>query len=295
MDFLENKAEISGGQVSQLVWFCKTNIEQVWDLAENSTTDSVTPRLLRLCERANVVGDVLQILQLLASDLTDGGDRKFKIGVRNVEVADAIASAAEEFGWEMVSDGVTYLTRECALKQSESFAHLAKQLLSMGEVAAAALVGNKTREVLQKHIAELDSHEMPVFTWDQPDAKLPDYPEVESFLRGPKAKYHLRGYFHSIAAARSFAERYFTYTNCKVTGYSAKAAAFGAGRGAFCEILKTTSLYQVAKDEWRKEEEEMRRLRRESENLRSVVPETDAATVTTHPNDQHGAKRQRLD
>ncbi|CAM6088083.1 unnamed protein product [Calypogeia fissa] len=293
MEFLENKVEISREQVHQVVCFCENNSEQVWGVEKNSANDSVTPRLLRLCVRANTLGDVLQILHVLAVDHTDSEDRKFKIGVRNFEVANAIASAVEKFGWEVVSEGVTFLTRNCALNQSERLAHFAKQLISKGNMAAGALVANTTREVLGKRIAELDLHKEPVFTWYQPHAKLPDYPEVERLLRGPQETFRVTD-FNGIAAARSFAQKYFGYTNI-VSGYSVKARTDGVGRAAFCEIRKTRCVFKVVEDEWRKEQEEIKRLRRELENLRSVVPETDAAAVPTLPDDQHGPKRQKLD
>ncbi|CAM6099339.1 unnamed protein product [Calypogeia fissa] len=113
------------------------------------------------------------------------------VGVRNIEVARAIAAAIPVFGWESVSVHDIDLVKKCALARGEALAELAQQLISMGNVDAGEQVART----------------MPTFTWCQPHGKLPNYPEVENFLRGPEKCFDIEVSY--IAAARRFASTSF--------------------------------------------------------------------------------------
>lgn len=197
LDILQNTVKTSDPQccelLHQVVLYCRENASTVWGDDRNSNEHSVTSRLLSLCSRASKSEDVLQILQLLSKDTEHhyGGrkkDKDHKVGVRNAEVAEAIANVVQVFGWELVSLPIINLT-ECASRQTESFLHLVKQLICMGNRDVGVLVANTASKSLQASIAELESHKMPEFSWHQPLAKLGTYPEVEKFLKGPQERY----------------------------------------------------------------------------------------------------------
>ena len=59
--------------------------------------------------------------------------------MRTVEVAKAIAYGIQVFGWGLFSSPIIDLVKECALSEGESFAELAKQLISMGIEDAGAM------------------------------------------------------------------------------------------------------------------------------------------------------------
>lgn len=119
----------------------------------------------------------------------------------------------------------------------------------------------------------MESHKTPEFAWHQPQAKLPGYPEIEPFLKGPEEKHVYRG-VKGLPAMRSFAESGFNkYGDHTATdGYSATGTPGGKGQEAFCLIQKTL-------DHWRQEQEQAKRLRLELGKLRSVVPQINAVNL----------------
>lgn len=90
-----------------MVCFCENHASQVWQ-AGDSKKDSVTPRLMNLCIRINVPEDVVRILQSLVKTVHYkpprysywNRDRTFEVGVRNIEDAEATASAVRRLGGE---------------------------------------------------------------------------------------------------------------------------------------------------------------------------------------------------
>lgn len=236
---------------------------------------------------------MLRILQLLAKSF--GG---WKIGVRNAEVVKAISTAVEVSGWEVTSKHIIDLTRVCALTQGEHFLQLAKELASMGKKDAEAVVANTTFEAFESSIAKLEAQEEPVFTWCQPRAKLPQYPEIESFLKGPSERYVYRR-LQGVAAARSLVNTYFSpNSNTFATaGYRAIGTPGGKDGEAFCSIQKTRHAFEVATELWQRKQREVHRLKGVLGQLRSSVLETSAITMSDVSNGsaQHDSKRVRLD
>ena len=281
--------------IHQIVSFCENYTLQAWQAEEDSQVwharedkskeDLVTPRVLNLCIQGILAEDVMRVLQLLPKAIPYKSrdyrkEKDFKIGMRNIEVASSIARAVQAFGWEPFSSLIINLVKECALTQGESCAQLAKQLISMGIQPAGSIVAQTTFQVFETLIADLESHKMPEFSWHQPLAKLPGYPGIESFLRGPQEKYVYRG-GGGLPAMRSFAEKHFNkYRDHSATdGYSAKGTPEGIGKTALCVIQKTRLLYDKSMEHWRQEQEQAKHLRVELEKLRSVIPQTNAANL----------------
>ncbi|CAM6099337.1 unnamed protein product [Calypogeia fissa] len=120
-------------------------------------------------------------------------DETFKVGVRTVSVAKAIADAIRKFGWKSVFACVIDLVKEFIATQGEALAEIAKTLISTGKINTGKHVASVIAAAFEARIAELESKKMPAFTWCQPFAKVPDFPDIENFLRGPDEKYVHRG------------------------------------------------------------------------------------------------------
>ena len=92
------------------------------------------------------------------------------------------------------------------------------------------------------------SKEAPPITWDQPNAALPEYPEVQAFLRARDRERMTYGWgeFNGIAQARAFAYKLEGMGLSK--GFSVQVYAVGTGKFARCEIVKRRDHYdQVLK------------------------------------------------
>lgn len=258
----------------------------------------MNPRLLRLCNRANMLKVVVHIFQLLSRKVfdssscrPDGKDPRNRIGVRNAEVAKAIASAVQIHGSESLSSAVMDLTKECAFTQWEAFAQLAEQLICVGNMDAAALVYQTAFGVFEAPIAKLESQKIPEFTWCQPLAQIPDK-AVETFLKGPEGRYvHRR--FQSLCEARSFAETHFECHSDASNGYSAIATPGGKGDTAFCEIQKTGSVFKANMESWLNNQEEIKSWRLEQGKFRSKVFEISIRKTTKPP--QPDSKRRKVE
>ncbi|KAG2486963.1 hypothetical protein HYH03_014460 [Edaphochlamys debaryana] len=88
-----------------------------------------------------------------------------------------------------------------------------------------------------------------VSSWAMPEARVPGYPKVQAFLRGPDKEASFHGIFRSIHDARSFVDELFDSPyqeqgrwwrrNGAATGYSATAEPSRIGRGAQVTVIKT--------------------------------------------------------
>ena len=323
LDLLECRLEISDSHfcdhLHRIVRYYENNVSRVWKQVLNHGSfavtvheDSVTPRLLHLCAKASMVDDLALVLKLLLVktnfDVTYMYEQRvahFRIGVRNFEVAKWIATVVQMYGWEVFSSIIIELVKKCALSQGPPFAQLAKDLISFGKDDAGAIVIDNIIEVfqarskeLENRINDLEQHKEPEFTWCQPDAKLPLYPDVEQFLKGPQERlcYECR-FWNIYSDARSFAKRYFESDKVK-DGYSATANAGGGrktGLKPFCDIKKSTHFFDVAMSRYTKVQEELKPLRLELEEIKSFVIQTKAiiGNVPANEASQHDRKRQR--
>ncbi|CAM6088096.1 unnamed protein product [Calypogeia fissa] len=300
LDDLESRLQTTDpsfcGELEQIAGFCKRHPLQVWEQWKDLKKDTVTPRLLQLCTRTGMTAEVLEILDLLAADLPRYGKVQFKIGVRNVHVVQALATSVEELGWRFMSLRLLDLVKTLAFTHRESIVELAKQLITMGMEDAGQLVANTIFQVYGAHIAQLESYmpPEPVFTWCQPRARLPEYPDIETFLRGPTETFILAG-FSRIAEARAFCETY--CNNTTKAGYSVIGTIGGRGHDSFCEITKTRNFFEADQEKWHYKQEEVKHYTAELEKLRAAVPTVSTGTVTesTHGSGQQDAEKRRLD
>lgn len=133
----------------------RSNRVQELDCRKNLEDDSVSPRLLTLCARSGMMlEDTLRVIQLLSEFVWFHSSSRRRIGVRNAEVAKAIAAAAKVCGWELLSRPVIDLAKQCASAQGESFLVLADQLACIGQEDAGALVAQAAIGVIEARIAE---------------------------------------------------------------------------------------------------------------------------------------------
>lgn len=126
---------------------------------------------------------------------------------------------------------------------------------------------------LDRHIDYLKTIEEPVFSFGQPCAQLPQYPEVEVFLRSSEERmtYHnLASIFH----ARSFADE-LTKVCLKNGWCSLKVQAMGSARSAFCEIVKTQDLYQMKMKRFQIVQQEVSEMLSLRQNFESKSTESD--------------------
>ena len=96
---------------------------------------------------------------------------------------------------------------------------------------------------LDRHIDYLKTIKEPVFSFEQPCAQLPTYPEVEAFLRSSEERLNYSS-LSSIFHARSFADE-LTKVCLKNGWCSLKVQAMGSGRSAWCEIVKTQDMHHM--------------------------------------------------
>ncbi|KAI9552380.1 hypothetical protein GHT06_022746 [Daphnia sinensis] len=119
--------------------------------------------------------------------------------------------------------------------------------------------------LLDRHIGYLKTVKEPVFSFEQPLAELPMYPEVEAFLRSSEEKmsYHkLASIFH----ARGFADDLTKL--CLKNGWcSLKARAMGSTRSAWCEIVKTRDVHRANMQQFQAVQQELSKMLSLRENL----------------------------
>lgn len=162
--------------------------------------------------------------------------------------------AVKAFGWELVSLRILGLTKRFALMQRKFLMELGEQLVWIGNKYAGVLVAMKIFEAFEARIAELEAKKRPEFTWCQPHVELPEYPEIEDFLRGPSETYAYR-LVKDVDAATTFANNCFSSENddwMAYYNYSATGTPGGEGREAFCMIQKTTKFFEDALEAWNK-------------------------------------------
>ena len=157
LDLLESMLESNDmrfeDSLQEVIHYCENNHSEVWTY---SGGDSITARLLNLCLETDELGDVACALKLLSkasvhhSNCNDDNIVKevlWKVGIRNLDVAKAIATVVCARGWESCSSIVIELVNECALSQGESFAQLAMEILGIGNMEAAVDVARRTFEI----------------------------------------------------------------------------------------------------------------------------------------------------
>ena len=100
--------------------------------------------------------------------------------------------------------------------------------------------------LVDARIAELRRVERPSFTWRQSEARLPQHPDVEEFLRSDRPHF-VYAAFASVARARRFARDFFGGPSGggPSGGYSAGVAVGGKGDTAYCEIVKTRAVHDA--------------------------------------------------
>jgi hypothetical protein len=98
----------------------------------------------------------------------------------------------------------------------------------------------------------------PEFSWQMPNALLPQYPKVESFLRSGQTTMNLFGVFSGIANARRFAS---SYNNRVQNGFSINSVPNGVGRNAYVAITKTRGYYDQQVSLFRQFEQEMHNIK----------------------------------
>lgn len=264
---------------------CEVNVSSALDLLER-TLEISDPKFGEKLHDivwylSNMMEDLLRIIKLLSKFVqsfffSSRKDSCYKIGVRNAEVAKAIAGVVQIHGWESFSSLVIDFTKGCAVAQGESFVQLTEQLICMGNIDAGALVAQTAFGVFETRInAEraLESQKMPEWTWRQPLARIPKYPDIEEFLRGPEKEYVQRG-FKSLSEAISVAGVVNNHRRDGSAGYSAIGTPGGEGDNAFCEIQKIGCVYKASMEKWLEEQEAIKRLLLLQEKLRSAVSET---------------------
>lgn len=96
------------------------------------------------------------------------------------------------------------------------------------------------------------------FTWSMSQARFPEYPQVEKFLRSHELRMVLAGVFNGIQQARRFVSQYSGLRN----GFSTKMMESGSGRAAQVEIIKTSEYYENKKANLKKYEMEKSRIER---------------------------------
>ncbi|KAG2489507.1 hypothetical protein HYH03_011959 [Edaphochlamys debaryana] len=103
----------------------------------------------------------------------------------------------------------------------------------------------------------------PVLSWEQPSARLPAYPQIQAFLRGPQQSACFSHGFRNIAEAREFATTVFGTLGRLVwrNGYCVTVEAGGAGRNAYIRVTKGTAPYDRALAKWRADAAERSRVR----------------------------------
>jgi len=109
-----------------------------------------------------------------------------------------------------------------------------------GEPGASALA--------RRRVAQLTSALAggpPPFSWAQPGAQLPGYPEVEAFLRGAQQQRVFR-MFSNLKHARNWCSKYFGYGYASNATYSASAEPGGRGAAAYATVTKTRGAHERA-------------------------------------------------
>jgi hypothetical protein len=127
---------------------------------------------------------------------------------------------------------------------------LCSNLLRLPTITSAVLAGDTyAMTLLTTRIAQLNAdgagHSLP-FSWEQPDASLPEYPEIEEFLRGPLESQQFLLCKSIIEARRIVAG----INNCyPPRTYSVRADVIGKYPRCGCIVRKTKELYaaQVAR------------------------------------------------
>ncbi|RKO88770.1 hypothetical protein BDK51DRAFT_39755 [Blyttiomyces helicus] len=115
--------------------------------------------------------------------------------------------------------------------------------------AAPRAAGSPQYTPLARHrlamLPQTDS--APAVSWSQPDATLPDYPNLEAFLRGPNKGAIVTGIFSGIHQAREFAAR---FTGAYNATMKCSATAKASGSGSSPAALLRRSLCRMGARVW---------------------------------------------
>ena len=138
---------------------------------------------------------------------------------------------------------------------------LLKKLASSTEILELPNVILKC--ILDARISYLQSIRLPVFTWEQKEAKFAgsdEYPDILPFLHSSE-KTMIVSNFATVKDARNFVNKYFEVMHiCVEQGYSAMAETSRAKKGAKCEIVKTRHLHSSQMKEFEDNKEELQYL-----------------------------------
>uniref|UniRef100_A0A0P6GTG8 Fe2OG dioxygenase domain-containing protein n=1 Tax=Daphnia magna TaxID=35525 RepID=A0A0P6GTG8_9CRUS len=236
---------------------CLTRLcKLILDLRQTESAASIDMRVIASCfnlcrdlSRQFVEGDIISFMK------------------PSTELAVKIAKWLFWLGDEVVSERFAHKICTCVSLEEENL--FVKEMISSSKLwsltnsAPASLVAFHI--LLDRHIGYLKTVKEPVFSFEQPLAELPTYPEVEAFLRSSNEKmsYHkLASIFH----ARGFADDLTKL--CLNNGWcSLKARAMGSTRSAWCEIIKTQDMHHANMQQFQAVQQELSKMLSLRENL----------------------------
>ncbi|KIZ01203.1 hypothetical protein MNEG_6757 [Monoraphidium neglectum] len=145
---------------------------------------------------------------------------------------------------------------------------LLKRLLALpslsgaaGDPEAAAAVA----ALCEARRGHLEGQGRPAFSWEMPDAVVPNCPDIQAFLRGPEQSVRFTKFLSGVVHARTMAQRLFNSTRPKdkvpgcaqgraarrrgggggAANYSATAEAGGKGKSAWLQVTKTRAWFDA--------------------------------------------------
>lgn len=150
-----------------------------------------------------------------------------------------------------------YKDRIIELSKAESIKHLISKFLKEPTVFKSLPSIRTLCEYRRKWVEDTITHleqTKQEFSWQMTNARMPEYPKVEKFLRSEQTHMNLFGVFSGIADARRFADSYNGRFN---NGFSIKSVANGIGRNAYVSITKTRGYYDTQVNFFKKLEQEL--------------------------------------
>ncbi|KXZ52699.1 hypothetical protein GPECTOR_9g745 [Gonium pectorale] len=233
------------------------------------------------------------------SDVTDGSDVGEPVGAGNggfaalkldqvVTLSKHVCAGAAAFRAHLPAFCAAVLGRpDCQA--------LLPALLREAAVAEAV----RAREPHATRLAEARAAELeavvargrPVPSWEQPEARLPGYPQVEAFLRGPEKRMVLAGLWKRRPQAQSWVDQHFGCCAGTRNGYSATARADGVGTRAYVTIVKDHRLHGERVRQYEQTVAELEEVRALMGDSRPT--EAAAAAVQSGADSAAGASRSR--
>lgn len=171
------------------------------------------------------------------------------------------------FGNEQLVDAFVGKICDPVFVENAALAVLTRSQLVWDECVRSSHGKHVLMSLIDRRVIQLELRQPPTMWWEQPNAIVPGYPEVQAFLRSSEKQMTYR-VFQDVVHASIWATKYFGNRGLHNITYSARTGCgvLPAG-GAFCVITKREDFYKILLDHCATVESELNHLNAKKQEL----------------------------